>query len=154
MADTITPQQRSLNMSAIKSRDTKPEVYLRKLLFSRGYRYRKNDPRITGHPDIYLPKFKTAIFVNGCFWHRHQECRYAYSPKSRVDFWNRKFEANVRRDQVVQEQLTKEGIRVLIVWECTIRYMIKDAAHEESTLKEIVTFFDGDISFKEISVFA
>lgn len=85
MADTISPERRSLNMSAIKSKDTKPEVYLRKLLYHQGFRYRKNYSGVFGHPDIYLPKYKVAIFVHGCYWHRHSGCQYAYMPKSRVD---------------------------------------------------------------------
>ena len=127
-------------MAAIRSKDTAPEVYLRKLLFSRGYRYRKNDSRIAGHPDIYLPKYKVAIFVNGCFWHRHPGCRYAYIPKSRVDFWTKKFEANVNRDKVVHKQLAESNIRVLVVWECTIRRMKKDSSVAEEIAQEIEAF--------------
>ena len=81
MADIKSPEDRSRNMAAIRNKDTKPEIYLRNLLFAEGYRYRKNYAKIPGHPDIYLPKYKTAIFVHGCFWHRHQGCKYAYMPK-------------------------------------------------------------------------
>ena len=81
MADTVSPEQRSWNMSRIRSKNTKPEEYVRKKLYMLGYRYRKNETRVLGHPDIWLPKYRTAIYVNGCFWHRHQGCKYAYMPK-------------------------------------------------------------------------
>ncbi len=90
MADIVSPEKRSQNMSAIRSKNTKPEVYLRKLLFAQGYRYRIADKSVPGHPDIFLRKYNTAIFVNGCFWHRHPGCKYAYTPKSRVEFWQKK----------------------------------------------------------------
>lgn len=86
MADIVSKKKRSENMSAIKSKDTTPEIYLRRLLFSKGYRYRKNDNRITGHPDIYLPKYKVAIFVNGCFWHRHQDVNMPIRRKATLTF--------------------------------------------------------------------
>ena len=89
MADIVSPEKRSQNMSAIRSKNTKPEVYLRKLLFAQGYRYRIADKSVPGHPDIFLRKYNTAIFVNGCFWHRHPDCKYAYTPKSRVEFWQK-----------------------------------------------------------------
>ena len=92
MADIVSPEKRSQNMSAIRSKNTKPEVYLRKLLFAQGYRYRIADKSVPGHPDIFLRKYNTAIFVNGCFWHRHPGCKYAYTPKSRVEFWQKKFD--------------------------------------------------------------
>ena len=91
MADIVSPERRSKNMSAIRSKDTKPEIYLRKLLFAEGYRYRIAEKSIPGHPDMFLRKYNTAIFVHGCFWHRHQGCKYAYMPKSRVEFWQKKF---------------------------------------------------------------
>lgn len=87
--DIKTPEERSKNMAAIHSRNTKPEIWFRKQLFARGYRYRLNTNRIQGHPDIYLRKYNTAIFIHGCFWQRHQGCKYAYMPKSRVEFWNK-----------------------------------------------------------------
>ena len=116
----------------------------------KGYRYRKNDNRITGHPDIYLPKYKVAIFVNGCFWHRHQGCKYAYTPKSHIDFWTNKFKTNVTRDKIVYEQLTNSGIRVLIVWECSIRQMRKDPLNAINDFNKIKTFLESQQSFDEL----
>lgn len=143
MADILSPEERSRNMAAIKNRDTKPEVYLRKLLFTKGYRYRIADKNIPGHPDIFLRKYNTAIFVHGCFWHRHPGCKYAYTPKSRVEFWQKKFDDNIRRDAVVAEELQKQGIKQLIVWECTIKQMKNDAGFNESTLESVVDFMQG-----------
>ena len=100
--DIKSEAERSRNMSRIRSTDTKPEVYFRKKLFAAGYRYRKNDRRLPGCPDIYLPKYRTVIFVHGCFWHRHEGCKYAYMPKSRIDFWGKKFQRNVERDREVR----------------------------------------------------
>lgn len=111
MADIVSAEERSRNMAAIRNRDTKPEVYLRKLLFARGYRYRIADRSVPGHPDIFLRRYNTAIFVHGCFWHRHRECKYAYTPKSRVEFWQKKFDDNVRRDRIVQKELLAKNIK-------------------------------------------
>ena len=116
MADIVSPEQRSKNMAAIRSKDTKPEIYLRKLLFSQGFRYRIAAKNIPGHPDIFLRKYNTAIFVHGCFWHRHKGCKYAYTPKSRVEFWQKKFADNIRRDAVVRNELHDKNIKCLIVW--------------------------------------
>ena len=138
MADTISPERRSRNMSAIKSKDTKPEIYLRKLLYHQGFRYRKNYSGVFGHPDIYLPKYKVAIFVHGCYWHRHCGCQYAYMPKSQVEFWKRKFDDNVSRDKLVQETLEGQGIRYIVVWECTIKMMQKDKRIETEELRKLV----------------
>ncbi len=140
MADTISSEHRSQNMSAIKSKDTKPEIYLRKLLYQRGFRYRKNFSGVFGHPDIFLSKYNVAIFVNGCYWHRHSGCRYAHMPKSRVSFWQKKFNDNILRDQLVQETLEKQGIRYLVVWECTIKKMQKDPQMEDVELAKIIQF--------------
>ena len=140
MADIVSPEMRSRNMSAIRSKNTKPEVYLRKLLFAQGYRYRIADSSVPGHPDIFLRRYNTAIFINGCFWHRHPGCKYAYMPGSRVDFWQKKFDDNVRRDAAVRADLLARGIQCLIVWECTIRRMMKSTAAEDNILQQCTGF--------------
>lgn len=118
MTDRLTSQKRSWNMSRIRSRDTAPELAVRKVLYRMGYRYRLHSAIVPGKPDIVLTKFKSVIFVHGCFWHRHSGCKFAYTPKSREEFWTKKFEANVRRDEVVKKQLSELGWRILIIWEC------------------------------------
>lgn len=120
MSDKLTPEHRSWNMSRIKGKDTKIEVMVRKYLFSKGYRFRKNDKRYPGKPDIVLPKYKTVIFVHGCFWHRHMGCKNATIPKTRTEFWNDKFEKNVRNDKIKQEQLEQMGWKVIVIWECEL----------------------------------
>lgn len=144
MADIISPERRSKNMSAIRSKDTKPEIYLRKLLFAEGYRYRIAEKSIPGHPDMFLRMYNTAIFVHGCFWHRHQGCKYAYTPKSNVEFWQTKFDNNVKRDAVVGIELQERKIKCLIVWECTIKQMIKDSIVEKAILLQIESFIKNE----------
>lgn len=148
--DIKSPEERSKNMAAIRSKNTKPEVYFRKLLFARGYRYRLNAKNIPGHPDIYLKKYNTAIFVNGCFWHRHSGCKYAYTPKSRVEFWTKKFEANQKRDCVVRDELQRRGVKCLVIWECTIKRMKKEEEFCERVLKYAVEFLKKQDSFEEL----
>lgn len=150
MADIVSPEKRSQNMSAIRSKNTKPEVHLRKLLFAQGYRYRIADKSVPGHPDIFLRKYNTAIFVNGCFWHRHLGCKYAYTPKSRVEFWQKKFDANVRRDSAVKAELLEHGIKLLTVWECAIRRMQRDKIEEERALAKIILFIKSNEKNAEI----
>lgn len=144
MADIVSPERRSKNMSAIRSKDTKPEIYLRKLLFAEGYRYRIAEKSIPGHPDMFLRKYNTAIFVHGCFWHRHQGCKYAYTPKSRVEFWQKKFDDNVRRDAVVRANLQENNIKCLVVWECTIKQMMKNSDVERRIINECKSFLSSD----------
>ena len=108
-------------MAAIKSKDTKPEIAVRKLLHSLGYRFRLHREDLPGSPDIVLPKYKTVIFVHGCFWHRHENCKYATTPKTRVEFWENKFKANVKRDLEIQEKIKNIGWQSLVIWECDTR---------------------------------
>ena len=121
MADVHTPEQRSYNMSRIRGKNTKPEELVRKYLFSQGFRYRKNDVRLPGKPDIVLPKYRTVIFVNGCFWHAHEGCRYFVWPKNNADFWKNKIESNVERDTRNSQLLEDLGWKVLTVWECELK---------------------------------
>lgn len=117
MSDKLTPEKRSWNMSRIKGKDTKIEVEVRKYLFSKGHRFRKNDKRYPGKPDIVLPKYHVAIFVHGCFWHRHEGCKDATTPKTRTEFWLEKFDKNVKNDQIKQEKLRELGWKVIVIWE-------------------------------------
>ena len=114
-------EQRSNNMAAIKSKNTKPEIKVRKVLHSMGYRFRLHSKDLPGSPDIVLPKYKTVIFVHGCFWHRHENCKYASTPKTRQEFWNKKFNENINRDKINQENLSSKGWKIIIVWECEIK---------------------------------
>ena len=150
MADIKSPEQRSLNMSKIRSKDTKPEEYIRKLLFNHGYRYRKNVKNVPGHPDAWLARYNTAVFVNGCFWHRHEGCKYAYMPKSRIEFWNDKFQKNIARDKVVEDQLKVQGIRSLVIWECTVRKMMQKSNIESDTLNLVEDFLHSDREHEEL----
>ena len=118
--------------------------------FAQGYRYRIADKSVPGHPDIFLRKYNTAIFVNGCFWHRHPDCKYAYTPKSRVEFWQKKFDDNVQRDAVVKAELLERGIKLLTVWECAIRRMQRDKIEEERALAKIIFFIKSNEKNTEI----
>lgn len=148
--DIVTPEQRSKNMSAIRSKNTKPEAYFRKFLFAQGYRYSLNSKNISGHPDIYLKKYNTAIFIHGCFWHRHEGCKYAYMPKSRIEFWQKKFEKNRQRDKKVKHELEEKHIKCLIVWECTIKQMKKETKIAECILNSTVKFLKGKDEFMQL----
>ena len=150
MADNKTPEQRSQNMAAIHSKNTTPEMYLRKLLFAYGYRYRIHAKSIAGKPDLWLKKYNTAIFVNGCFWHRHYGCKYAYMPKSRTDYWENKFRQNILRDQKVRDDLLNQHIKCLIVWECTVKKCAKHTDRSEKLLRQIEEFLLSDALYMEI----
>jgi len=121
MADVMTPEQRSRCMAAIKGKDTKPEMIVRKYLFSRGLRFRVQVRKLPGTPDIVLPKYKTVIFVNGCFWHGHEGCKYFRLPKSNVDFWQTKITRNIERDTETEAELMRLGWKVIRIWECEIK---------------------------------
>lgn len=133
MADVHSPETRSYNMSRIRGKNTKPEELVRKYLFAQGFRYRKNDARLPGKPDIVLPKYKTVIFVNGCFWHGHSGCRYFVWPKSNAEFWKKKINGNIKRDEKNYELLVALGWQVIIVWECELKHSIV-----EHTLNSLV----------------
>lgn len=150
MADIKSQEERSKNMAAIKSRNTGPEVFLRKKLFSAGLRYRLYSGKVPGHPDLWLKQYNTAIFIHGCFWHRHNNCRYAYTPKSRTEFWNNKFDANVKRDKKVQSDLYSSGIKCLVVWECTIKRMQKDPTVCTDVIRSICDFLNTRDLFLEL----
>ena len=121
MADTMTPEQRSRCMSAVKGKDTKPEMIVRKYLFSKGLRFRLHVRSLPGNPDIVLPKYKTVVFINGCFWHGHEGCKYYRLPKSNVEFWESKITNNKDRDVLNEIKLKELGWRVIRIWECEIR---------------------------------
>ena len=119
--DTLTKERRSWNMSRIKSANTNPEKTVRSLLHRLRYRFRLHRKDLPGRPDIVLPKYQAVIFVHGCFWHRHSGCKFAYTPKSRVTFWQQKFADNQLRDKRVKQQLKKLGWQVIVIWECEIK---------------------------------
>lgn len=121
MADRISKERRSWNMSRIKGKDTQPEKRLRSLLHRSGFRFRLHHPGLPGQPDIVLPKYRTAVFVHGCYWHRHKGCPKATTPKSRTDFWQKKFDGTVERDRRKAEELTELGWSVITVWECELQ---------------------------------
>ena len=148
--DTITKEQRSRNMAAIHSVNTIPEIYLRKLLFSKGYRYSINFKKLPGHPDIYLRKYNTAVFIHGCFWHRHEGCKYSSTPKSKVEYWNKKFEMNINRDRVVKEELKNANVKCLVIWECSIKKMRKNPEFCSETLRVITEFFKSQNLYMEL----
>lgn len=121
LMDVMTQKQRHKNMAAIHSRNTKPELIVRRYLWQQGFRYRLNDPRLPGHPDIVLRKYRTCIFVNGCFWHEHEGCKYFRMPKTNTEFWKKKINRNRERDKQEQKKLADMGWHVIVVWECELK---------------------------------
>lgn len=134
MVDKFSKETRSYVMSRIRGKDTKPELLVRSYLFSRGLRFRKNDRRYPGSPDIVLPKYNTIVFVHGCFWHLHENCKYAKMPKSNVEYWEKKLYGNRMRDKRNKKELEEMGWRVITVWECELK---KDK--REQTLDDLYT---------------
>lgn len=134
--DRVSKEQRHYNMSQIHGSDTKPEIIVRKYLYQHGLRYRKNDKRLPGHPDIVLPKYKTVVFVNGCFWHGHNNCKYAKMPLTNSDFWRAKILSNQIRDKKVISELSLNGWRVITVWQCELKKEVETETLE-SVLKAI-----------------
>jgi len=121
MADVHDKATRSYNMSRIKNKNTKPEILVRKFLFADGFRYRINDKKLPGKPDIVLPKYKTVIFVNGCFWHGHENCKYFKLPATRTEWWKEKIEGNIKNDTIKHALLREGGYKVKVIWECEIK---------------------------------
>ncbi|QXI26419.1 very short patch repair endonuclease [Pseudomonas vanderleydeniana] len=131
MTDILSPAERSKRMSRIRSKDTRPELVLRKILHGLGLRYRLHSIRLPGKPDLIFPRYNVVVFVHGCFWHRHAECNIATTPKSNTPFWLEKFEKNVERDIRVRSQLENLGWRVFVVWECELASTKKAQATAE-----------------------
>lgn len=148
--DRISSEQRSRNMSEVKSKNTSPEIYLRKLLFAEGFRYRVHTKKVPGHPDIWMTRFNTAIFVHGCFWHQHEGCKRATVPQTRAEFWQAKFARNRKRDIEVADDLKSLGIKCLVVWECTIKKMQKDKDIAKQKLHDIDDFISFGQGYLEI----
>ncbi len=121
MADSLSKAKRSWNMSRVRSKDTKPEIFVRSLLHSDGYRFRLHKAGLPGKPDLVLAKYRTVVFVHGCFWHRHSGCSDATTPKTRTEFWTKKFEDNVSRDKRNAAALRNLGWDVVVVWECELK---------------------------------
>ncbi len=133
------PMTRSQNMARVKSKNTKPEVFLRKLLWHKGFRYRVNYKELPGSPDIYLSKYNTAVFVNGCFWHMHENCKYSSIPNNNHEFWKNKLEGNVERDKKTRSQLESMDIKVITVWGCEIKRMMKDEVTAEERMEKLIS---------------
>lgn len=132
MTDTVNKEQRSKNMSHIKSKDTSIESKVRKYLYHHGLRYQKNVQTLPGKPDIFIHKYNVVIFINGCFWHHHTNCKLAYIPKTNTDYWIKKFERNINNDIKNQNQLRAMGFKVIVVWECDIKSCF------EYTMQELI----------------
>ncbi|MCT3639109.1 very short patch repair endonuclease [Elizabethkingia anophelis] len=133
MTDVHSREVRSFNMSRIKGKDTKPEMLVRKFLFAEGFRYRLHDKKLPGKPDVILPKYKTVIFVNGCFWHGHQNCKYFVVPKTRTEWWLNKINTTIANDKKVVESLQNDGWKTIVIWECELK-----KEKSENTLSELI----------------
>jgi DNA mismatch endonuclease (patch repair protein) len=121
MPDVHTKEQRSFNMSRIKGKDTKPEMLVRKYLHAQGFRYKLHDKTLPGKPDLVLPKYKTVLFVHGCFWHGHTNCRYFKIPQTRTEWWTEKINKNIANDLNAIKMLKKEGWKIITLWECDLK---------------------------------
>lgn len=139
MTDTLSPEKRSWNMSRVRSRDTKPELIVRSYLFSKGLRFRVNCKNLPGHPDIVLARYKAIIEVRGCFWHRHEGCRIATTPKSNIDFWQTKFARNIARDAAHEKEWARLGWRLFVIWECELAPSLR-----ASTLSALYAAIKGE----------
>ncbi len=142
MADRISQEARSRNMAAIRGKDTKPEMAVRKSLHRKGFRYRLHVKDLPGKPDIVLPKYRTVVFIHGCFWHRHKGCKNAVMPKTNTVFWQKKLNGNVERDQKNQKMLQRMGWRIIVVWECAVKG--NNARETELIVDRIVKWLPGN----------
>ena len=133
MADVHSTATRSYNMSRIKSKNTRPEMLVRKFLHAQGFRYRLHEKKLPGKPDLVLPKYKTVIFIHGCFWHGHTHCKYYVIPKTKTDWWLNKINGNIANDDKAVAALTAQGLKVIVVWECELK-----PAVAENTLAALV----------------
>ena len=134
MADIFSKSKRSEIMSRIRATETKPEKIVGKFLFAKGFRFKKNSKSLPGKPDIVLPKYKTAIFIHGCFWHGHKNCKAAKLPETRKEFWTNKIKANIQRDKKVKRQILSEDYNVITVWQC----QLKNKSRQEKALNKIL----------------
>jgi DNA mismatch endonuclease (patch repair protein) len=141
MADVHSKETRSFNMSRIRSKDTKPELLVRKFLFSKGFRYRLHDKSLPGKPDMVFPKYKTVIFIHGCFWHGHEGCRYFVVPMTRTEWWLNKINTNKKRDANSEKLLTARGWNVINIWECEIKNPGNFVNRGKDLLKEFKVHF-------------
>lgn len=139
---------RSETMSMVKSKNTKPEIYVRKLLWSKGIRYRVNYNKLPGKPDIFISKYNTVIFVNGCFWHFHKNCKLSVIPKTNVEFWTNKFKNNQNRDKSNYKKLKKLGIKVIVIWGCQIDKMLRN---DKKVIERINKILDNIVQTPESS---
>jgi len=144
MTDIKSPEARSYNMSKIRGKDTKPELIVRNYLFKKGFRYRLHNEKLPGKPDIVLKKYRTVIFVNGCFWHAHEGCKDFVWPRNNQAFWKKKIEGNVVRDQANYEMLRSEGWNIIICWECQLKNKIIRETSLQSIADEIFSNLSPD----------
>lgn len=142
--DSLSPEKRSWNMSHIRGKNTKPELVMRSMLHRMGYRFRVSDRKLPGKPDIVLPKYKVVILVNGCFWHRHPGCKYAYSPKSHTEFWEEKFAQTIIRDKENLSDLQSAGWLPIVIWECEVKYSLQE------TLSGVTEILQAKMRKKEV----
>ena len=145
MVDIVDSAKRSRMMSGIRNKNTKPEMIVRQFLYSKGFRYRLHVGSLPGKPDIVLPKYHAVVFVHGCFWHRHKNCRLAYTPKSRQEFWENKLNKNAARDKTTTTRLIDAGWRVMTIWECALR----DSEARKRGFEETVSWITSDRSCNE-----
>ena len=153
MADTFDAQKRSEIMSKVHGKNTTPELKVRKILFSLGFRYRLHRDDLPGKPDIVMPKYNVVIFVNGCFWHGCPNCKHAQiRPKNNADYWNKKLDRNIQRDRINYEKLKELGWRVLVIWECTIKKMTKNDEEAIAIIAQLESFIKEEQSSRYLDL--